>query len=182
LTRLEFVAGARAHADYLRANKTARSIAALLSVGRDEALSATARLIDEHKQLMRHARTLEEIAVRVEAEELVKEAPPRSDNLKLIIRAFENRDGESLRCLASAIAAAHANAIALLGSRDGETARLVFARSVNAIGDMNALMHEACALLEGRGGGKPDMAQGGGRKLEKLEEALEAAARLLNQA
>lgn len=179
LTRLEFVAGARAHADYLRANKTARGVAALFSVGREEALSAASRLMDEHKQLMRHARTLEEITVRVEAEELVKEAAPRNDNLKLIVRAFENRDGESLRRLASAIAA-HGNTIALLGSRDGETARLVFARSADATGDMNALMREACALLDGRGGGKPDMAQGGGRKLERLAEALETAAHLLD--
>jgi alanyl-tRNA synthetase len=194
LTRIEFVAGVRAYADYNRANKTARSVAALFSVGCDEALSAAARLMDEHKQLMRHARTLEEVAVRVEAEELINEAvlqednlslrsddlKPRSEDSRLIVRTFENRDGEALRRLASSVVT-HARTIALLGSRDGETARLVFARSADAKGDMNALMREACALLDGRGGGKPDMAQGGGRKLEKLEEALEAAARLLEQ-
>ena len=48
-------------------------------------------------------------------------------------------------------------------------------------GDMNALMRDACAMLDGRGGGKPDMAQGGGRKVGKLEEALETAARLLEE-
>ena len=180
LTRLEFVAGARAHADYQRANKTARGVAALFSVGRDEALSAAARLMDEHKQLMRHARSLEEIALRVEAEELVKDAAPRNDDLKLIVRAFENRDGESLRRLASAIVA-HTNTVALLGSRVGENARLVFARSTDAVGDMNALMREACALLDGRGGGKPDMAEGGGTDPSKLNDALEASYKAVEQ-
>ena len=67
--------------------------------------------------------------------------------------------------------------MALLGSRDKETARLVFARSADAPGDMNALMRDACTLLDGRGGGKPDLAQGGGKNVERLSEAIEMAAK-----
>jgi alanyl-tRNA synthetase len=45
---------------------------------------------------------------------------------------------------------------------------------------MNELMREACALLDGRGGGRPEMAQGGGHNLEKLAESIEMAARKLS--
>jgi alanyl-tRNA synthetase len=69
--------------------------------------------------------------------------------------------------------------VALLGSRDADGARLVFARSADAPGDMSALMRAACAPLEGRGGGRPDMAQGGGPRAERLAEVIEAAAKSL---
>ncbi len=91
---------------------------------------------------------------------------------------FDNRDAESLKHLAQALIA-HPGVVALLGSRDGDTARLVFARSADATGDMNALMREACAMLDGRGGGKPDLAQGGGKKVEALDRAIAHASSLL---
>jgi alanyl-tRNA synthetase len=66
--------------------------------------------------------------------------------------------------------------IALLGSREDSTARLVFARSADVADDMNSLMRKACELLDGKGGGRPDMAQGGGKHIEKLDEAIRIAA------
>jgi alanyl-tRNA synthetase len=174
MTRIEFVAGRRALVDYDRANRTARDVAMMFSAGRDDAPQSVARLMEEHKQLARRVRTLEEVASRVEAEELLQEAESLKDGVKLCSRIFEERDAESLKRVALAIIA-HPKTVALLGSREAEAARLVFARSMDASGDMNALMHEACALLDGRGGGRPDMAQGGGRKVERLVEAIEAA-------
>lgn len=185
LARVEFVAGGRAHADYLRANRAARGAAALLGVGRDEAAAAVARLQDEHKQLSKRVRALEEVAARVEAGELLAEAAvaaassgvglanavgdggASSEVVVVVARAFEGRDAESLKRLALAVINANARGVALLGSFDGASAtggeaRLVFARGVEAHGDMSALMREACATLAGRGGGRADMAQGGG--------------------
>ncbi len=40
-------------------------------------------------------------------------------------------------------------------------------------------MRDACALLEGRGGGKPDLAQGGGKNISRLGDAITQAAERL---
>jgi alanyl-tRNA synthetase len=124
-------------------------------------------------------RVLEEIAAGVEADTVLREATVKSDGSRLIVKVFQNRDPESLRRLAHSLIA-NSQTIALLGSSDKDTARLMFARSADSPGDMNALMKEACVILDGRGGGKPDMAQGGGKNVDRLAEALDLAkARLL---
>jgi Predicted metal-dependent hydrolases related to alanyl-tRNA synthetase HxxxH domain len=64
LTRIEFVAGTRALADYRRANKSAREIAALFSTGRDDAPSLAAHMLQENKELGRRVRALEEVTAR----------------------------------------------------------------------------------------------------------------------
>src|ERR1051325_6795718 len=178
LTRVEFVAGMRALADYRRANKNARDVAALFSCGRDDIAQHAAQLVEENKELRRQVRVLEEVAAEVEASKLLAIAVVLGDGTRVVAHIFKDRDlnavsrdAESLKKLAHALIA-QPRTIALLASRDKETARLVFARSLDAPGDMNALMREACALLEGRGGGKPEIAQGGGNNLARLHEAI----------
>jgi alanyl-tRNA synthetase len=193
LTRIQFVAGLRVLNDYRKANKTALDVAALFSAGRDDLPTLVSKLIDENKRLARRVRELDQIACRVEAEEMLKpanlgdrgssptvrEGSNQSTEMRIITRIFTDRDGDSLKHLALALIA-HPNVVALLGSRDAETARLVFARSADAAGDMNVLMRKACEVIDGRGGGKPDMAQGGGKNVAALEAVLEAAAGALS--
>jgi alanyl-tRNA synthetase len=195
LTRIHFMAGVRALADYRRANQTAREVAALFSAGREDSPGLVARLVEENKRFRRRAGELEQVACRIEAEELIKQAHISDTNLSdsshlaggalapnpesrptVLALALEDRDADSLKRLALALIA-HPNTVALLGSRDGDAARLVFARSSDASGDMNALMRGACSLIDGRGGGKPDMAQGGGKNVEKLSEAIKFASK-----
>jgi alanyl-tRNA synthetase len=177
LTRIEFIAGMRALSDYRRANRTAREVASLFSSGRDDAASLASRMFEENKELHRRVRVLEEIAARVEADELLAKASPNEVGIRVVSEVLDDRDAESLKHLAQALIA-HPKTVALLGSKDKEAARLVFARSAGAPGDMNALMKEACALLDGRGGGKPDLAQGGGKNVDEISAALALALKL----
>jgi alanyl-tRNA synthetase len=186
LTRVEFVAGMRALADYRRANRSAREVAALFSCGRDDVAQHAAELVEETKELRRQVRVLEEVAAEAEAQRLLLSALVQNDGTRIVAHAFDVRDAEFvkhdvefIRKLAHALIA-QPGTIALLGCRDKDTARLVFARSADAPGDMNVLMREACALLDGRGGGNPEMAQGGGKNVRKLQEAIDRAVSILS--
>ncbi len=197
LTRIEFAAGMRALADYRKANRSAREVASLFSTGRDDTPEHAAQLVDEIKELHRQVRALEEVAAGVEAERLLASASVHSDGTRIVTHVFgadatssaagsssasgssHARDAESLKKLAHALTT-HPRTIALLASRDKDAARLVFARSTDAPGDMSALMRDACAFLDGRGGGRPEMAQGGGKSVDKLDEALKRAVEFLS--
>jgi alanyl-tRNA synthetase len=182
LTRIHFMAGIRALADYRKANQTAREVASLFSAGRDDSPALVTRLVEESKKLRRRTGELEQVACQVEADELIAQASNSSSQsasaTRVIARVFDDRSAESLKQLALALIG-HPGTVALLGSRDGDTARLVFARSAEATGDMNALMREACEKIDGRGGGKSDMAQGGGKNVAQINVALDQAAKRL---
>jgi len=181
LARIQFMAGIRALTDYRKANRTALDVAALFSAGREDSPALVAKIIDENKKLTRRVSELEEVACSVEAEELLKEADGGPlHGARVIAKVFEDRNADSLKHLALALIA-HPSAVALLGARDGDTARLVFARSSDAPGDMNTLMRRACSVIDGRGGGRPDMAQGGGKNVDQLSAAIEEAAASLEK-
>ncbi len=177
LTRIQFMAGIRVLRDFRKANQTAVDVATLFSAGRDDSPALVAKLIDENKILARRVRELDQIACRVEAEDLLRLSEPAAvaGGPRFITKSFQDRDADSLKHLALAIVA-HPNVVALLVSRDSGTARLVFARSADASGNMNALMRAACEMIDGRGGGKPDLAQGGGKNADALDKALDTAA------
>ncbi|MBO0723037.1 MAG: hypothetical protein J2P41_19590 [Blastocatellia bacterium] len=171
MTRVRFLCGHRALSDYRAANRTADAIAQKLSVGRDEAEDAVDRLIDERKQLARRVRELGELAAQVEAQELLDSAETIK-GARLVSRAFAHRDFEEIKLLAHRLVERE-GVIALLAAREDGMARVVFARSPDVSSDMNALMKSACEKLGGRGGGKPDFAQGGGPRIDELIKTVE---------
>src|ERR1051326_1869956 len=187
LARIQFMAGLRLLADYRKVNRTAREVAELFSAGRDDTAPLVTKLLERNRTLQHRVEELEESVCRSEAEELIKNAMHESQvaiqsesTVKaggpkatpiVIARTFDNRSADSLKLLGLALIK-HANVVALLGSRDDETARLFFARSADAAGDMNELMRAACATIDGRGGGKPEIAQGGGKNIGALDQTI----------
>jgi alanyl-tRNA synthetase len=179
MTRVHFICGARALGDYRIANRTAESIARRFSGSREDAETSVVRLIEENKRLLRRARELAGLAAKVEAQELI-DATEEKNGLKIVSRIFEDRDPEELKLLAHRLVDRE-GVIALLASREGGMARLVFARSSGVSADMNELMKAACERLGGRGGGKPDFAQGGGSKVDELASPLEIVSAFMNR-
>lgn len=102
----------------------------------------------------------------------------RTTDGDLVVHLLEEGDAALLAPLADALAAAE-GVVALLGARDGARARLLFARGPGDGPDLAALLRAALPHVEGRGGGRPERAQGAGERVEGLESALASARALL---
>jgi len=180
MTRVEFVCGGRALADYRLANQSAVAVARQFSAERESGPTLVEKMIQDNKALKKRARDLLELALAEEGSQLYAQAPENetaqnpNQTFKLVHAVFDGRDAEELRLLAYKVLA-RGQAVVLLGSKDAGAARLVFARSQELPQDMGALLTEACAALGGKGGGKPELAQGGGPNTEKLSDVIDAA-------
>ncbi|MFN7209405.1 MAG: alanyl-tRNA editing protein [Aggregatilineales bacterium] len=176
-TRLEFKCGERALRDYRAKNDVANRLAASLTVGYWELPEALARLQEQNRALQSELKAARERLATYEAAALLAEASQR-DGYRLVARAFA-RNADEVRLLAQALTA-EAGVVALLGAA-GERAQLIFARSADLSLDVQPLLKKALEALGGRGGGRPNLAQGGGvsADLAQVQAAIESAATLL---
>lgn len=98
---------------------------------------------------------------------------------------FPNIPANMLRDIGDKAKAKQAGSVVILASLgDDASCQLVVMAddpAVSAGVNAGALVKEACALLGGKGGGRKNLAQGGGKDGEKLDEALEKVRELLTQ-
>jgi alanyl-tRNA synthetase len=167
--RIEFVCGGRA----LRRFGTMRDITAatgrLLSVGAGELAATIERMQAEAKEQKRSLGVMQTELARYRAEELA--AGAETIELKApagaaagvpgraVFRAID-ADANGLKTLASAITAQPGFLVVLTST--AVPAVVIVARSQDVAVQANQVLTVLTARFGGRGGGKPDMAQGGG--------------------
>ncbi|HET9314001.1 MAG TPA: alanyl-tRNA editing protein [Vicinamibacteria bacterium] len=175
-TRVRFVCGDRArqamHARIGVLDRMAQAMSAPWTELPDQA----ARAIEEKAALAKRNEELRERALAGEAYLLLAQHP---ESPAIVRAVFEGRDGAEVRGLAEQIVKVRP-AVALLASR-GAKVQLVFARSTGLAPDMNALLKSVLTPHGGRGGGRPEMAQGGCDSIPDLEALLERLASELGQ-
>lgn len=179
LIRVSFTAGLEALADYRVKSQTVGRLVQRFSLPptqvleRVEALELELQLSAQHvKQLLNQLATLRAAA-------LLAAAPVRR-GIRLVSVTLTPPEAELLAPLAEALTKGPA-VIALLGAAGIEQARLLFTRSPEVPLDMAALLALALPHVKGRGGGRPELAQGGGGHIQGLPDALDAALRRLEQ-
>ena len=173
MTRIEFVCGGRALREYRLARDTAFGVARLLSAERENAVELVGRAIQDNKSLKKRIHDLLELAMNAEAGEMLTSADSLG-SFKIVHQVFDGRDLEEVRMLAQKIVQREPS-IALLATKDSASVRLVFARAASLAPNMGELVTKACEALGGRGGGRPDLAQGGGPNVERISEVMRDA-------
>lgn len=178
-TRVEFLCGGRALRDYQAKNRTVVGLAAALSVRDREVRDAVERLVRENGEVRHQAGLLRDRLLDYRAEELLREARPVGA-ASVVLAILPGSSPEELKHLAGRITV-DAGRVALLATA-GEKPHLVFARSEELSLDAGVLLRQACGPFGGRGGGRPNLAQGGIPDGEKVGAALEEAFRLVRSA
>lgn len=172
--RVAFLAGQRALADYVRCSGAAHGAAEKLSIGVDNLVGMVSALQEKLRQAeydlaqCRKAQLLSDVADMLARAEILPEGTR-------LVSAFVEADGALLRDLASKLIEAP-KVVALLGAMNGENALYVFGRSADVEMHMGVLLQSSAKPLGGKGGGRPDFAQGGG-----CREILEAARKMAHE-
>ena len=156
-TRVEFLCGARAVADYGRKNEALLQLAGRLTVGYWELDDAVTRLQQELKTSQRELRTVRARALQSEATHCIDGAVTVG-KVQVVRAVWEARDPGELRAIAQGIAT-HQDMIAMLASL-GDRTHLCIATSDGLKQDAAALLKSACEQLGGKGGGQHHLAQG----------------------
>jgi alanyl-tRNA synthetase len=173
-TRLTFVCGGRVLRLFRSFHESITGSIRTLSVLPEELPSAIERVQNESKDLRRTVKLLQESLASHVAARMIAEAQ-RMGTVHLVVQALDGWDAQGLKALATAATANESAAVALISA--STPALVVIARSRNVSLDSNAVLKELIQQFGGRGGGKPDMAQGGG--LNAAPTQIVEAARLI---
>jgi alanyl-tRNA synthetase len=173
-TRIHFLCGARALKDYQAKSNILRQIGEYLSAGETDLYNNIEKNREELKRLRRENSNLNKRYLPYEAQALFSERK-KIDAINIIVKIFEDRHPKELKTLARKIMENFPATVVLLGSKAEGKASLFFMRPETVDCDMGKLMKDACEVIDGRGGGRPQQAQGGGPAADKLENALQGA-------
>lgn len=174
-SRVEFLCGGRALNRFRLWRDALAATQKFLSVAPDEMAAAVERMQAESKAQQRTLRGFQEKLAVHEAHALLERASPAGSQ-QVLIETLDGWDAQGLKAIAVAAAAVKPTAVVVLFSAT-TPALVVIARGSAATADAGALMKALVAEFGGKGGGKPDLAQGGGLTGSAVE--LAAAARRL---
>jgi alanyl-tRNA synthetase len=171
-TRITFLCGGRARADYARLQVLSEGLVARFSIGQEQMLDAVDLLIEDAKSLRKELAGLEEEWAEAKAGELWTNAEIRGT--WHVVTTVLAGSVERAKRVAQALRA-RPGTVVFLGV-GGPRPQLFFARADDVALDSGALLKAAAAAGGGRGGGRPEWAQGGVPSEDGLHKALAMAA------
>lgn len=168
-SRVEFLCGGRALERFRLWRDSLAATQKFLSVAPDEMAAAIERMQAEGKTQQRTLRGFQEKLATHEARALMAKAGEQA----VLVAALDGWDAPGLKAIAAAATAENPKAVVALFTTT-TPALVVIARGSAAGVDAGAALKALVAQFGGKGGGKPDLAQGGGLtgSVEQLKAAI----------
>lgn len=149
-------------------------LAGLLSTRPQDVPNRVEAVLESVRELEKESESLRATLARCEVDDLVAGAR-EMDGVKVLSARVAARDMDGLRAMGDLLRDRLPGAVIVLGSVAGERVNMVALVSPEVVKrgvQANKLIKEAATLLKGSGGGRPEMAQAGGRDPAHLPEAL----------
>jgi alanyl-tRNA synthetase len=158
-TRLEFLCGGRALTGYHALGDAVSASIRQLSVLPAELPASIERLQNDAKELRRQLKDLQGRLAGFEAASLADRAESIG-SVRAVIAALDGLDANGLKTIVNAVTA-RAGHLAVLITTPAPSS-IVVARAADVKVDSGAILKQLVAEFGGKGGGRPEMAQGGG--------------------
>jgi alanyl-tRNA synthetase len=157
-------------------------VAGLLKAPQQEIGARLTQIVDNVRTLEKELARLKAKLASSQGDDLASQAKD-AKGVKVLAARLEGADGKALRETIDKLRDKLGSAVVLLGAVDGDKVALVAGVTADLTAKVKAgeLVGFAAARVGGKGGGRPDMAQGGGTEPGKLDEALAAAADWIGQ-
>ncbi len=138
-------------------------------------------LVDENKNLQKEVKVLKQKLASTAGNEIMQ-GIIKIGEISLLTKVIEDSDASSLRTIADQIRSKLDNGVFFLVGLNNSKAALVSGVTGHASNKINAshLMKFVSEQVDGKGGGRPDMAQGIANNTDNLESALDSVVEYLN--
>ncbi|GEN53813.1 alanyl-tRNA editing protein [Halobacillus faecis] len=159
--RLEFVCGNRVLQKLGQKHQVLTEMKRIVPKPEQQLIGEVGELIRASKEKDKKIAELEEQLLHYEANEILSASKEQS----VIQHVFKDRSIKTLQSLGKAIIEEAPEAYVILISEQEEQLQFVLARGDHIERNMNDVAKQAMPLIEGKGGGKPNFVQGGGKRL-----------------
>ena len=157
-------------------------VAGLVKGSRDAVTDKVGALIERNRQLEKELEQLKAKLASSAGNDLLAQAVEVA-GVKLLAAKLDGVDPKSLRDTLDQLKNKLGSAVVLLATADGDKVSLVAGVTKDLTGQFKAgdLIKHVAAQIGGKGGGRPDMAQGGGTDAAALPAALDSVTGWIEQ-
>jgi len=178
--RIEAVTGIGALEHYQHQAQTLRDVATRLNVGEDDMLATVEKLTSTARQLEKELEAQKRKGALNQLDELFAQAQTIK-GVKVIVGEVANVDREGLRQLVDSLRQKLGSGVVALGMPDDGKVALIAGVTKDLTAKVHAgkLIQALAKQVGGSGGGRPDLAEAGGKDTSALKSALQSVPGLL---
>ncbi|AVH48237.1 alanine--tRNA ligase [Acinetobacter sp. SWBY1] len=171
--RIEAITGSKAVEAVQKTERDISSINALLKAQKDQTLEKVTSLVDTASSLQKQIEQLNQKLANFQATELLSQVQEIAGRQTLITTA-QGMDAKSLRNLHDGVKSKLDNAVIVLAGVEDDKVSLIasVAKDFTATIKAGDIIKHLATELGGKGGGKPDLAQGGAPLNEKFATVM----------